>query len=211
MDTLREQFPEIEVTEGIITIVQLRVRDRVLTAEVDGKDHCVLYDSANTEYDSGVYLEGHDHVAAVARFFRDQSEDAAGFALRDEAAIQDDAPQTSDFWDYLRAKADRTRVILVETYGNKFRQYKHHRVERRFNALVIASNRPRGVDLHTARGTDPAVQKAVESGRRFQEVMDNIVNTIERDGLRHIGIYCRAGHHRSVACAELLIRHPIRV
>jgi len=36
--------------------------------------------------------------------------------------------------------------------------------------------------------------------------MKNIVKTVERDNCKLIGIYCRAGHHRSVACAELLKR-----
>jgi RNase adaptor protein for sRNA GlmZ degradation len=97
---------------------------------------------------------------------------------------------------------------VIETYGNKFSKYKHYTgVQRRFNALVINSQKPKHVDLRYARGTHREVQKCVASGKRFEEVMTNIVQTTERDNLQSIGIYCRAGHHRSVACGELLHKH----
>lgn len=37
--------------------------------------------------------------------------------------------------------------------------------------------------------------------------MTRIVTTVEQEDLHFIGIFCTAGHHRSVACGELLLKH----
>lgn len=107
------------------------------------------------------------------------------------------------FWVLLRKMANVDRQLEIHTYGIKFKQYKNYsKTDRNFNALVITGNK--SGNLHKLRGTDPGLQKRVRSGKRFEEVMINIVKTVERDKCKIIGIYCRAGHHRSVACGELL-------
>lgn len=180
--------------------------DRVLHAQVIN-DQLYLNDSHGNEYDAEPFLrqaQG-DHKVA-AQLFLDTEQNVAGFeADEDTPVLQENA---IDFWPWLQTKADSNRDLRVETYGNKFARFKHYTgVQRRFNALVINSSKPKHVDLRHARGTHREVQKCVESGKRFQEVMTNIVETVERENLETIGIYCRAGHHRSVACAELLKRH----
>lgn len=172
---------------------------RTLRAELIGGE-LYLSDSAGTEYDPAEYGDSHE------RFFEDEAA-VAGF--------DDDAPagaaDLTTFWDYLRSKATVDRALTVKTYGNKFKNFRNYAgVDRSFNALVICSAKPKHVDLRHARGTDAEVQKCVQAGRRFEEVLDSIVSCTERDNLRSIGIYCRAGHHRSVACAELLRTHVYR-
>ena len=89
-------------------------------------------------------------------------------------------------------------LYLAECEGDVWRA-----VERYF------SDHAAGFDAHlkVARGTGTSVQHLVESGRRFQEVVEDIVTTTERGNLAAVGVYCRAGHHRSVACAELIRAH----
>lgn len=165
----------------------------------------LFYDTEGVEYDSGLYLEEHeqDPLAAAKHFIKDHQEDRAGF----EEEIEPVTVTSSEFWDELQAKSSehRNRKITVHTYGNKFKKYKRYtETQKNFNALVINTERPRHLDLRHIRGTDPELQKVVASGKRFKEVMSRIVNTIEEENLNFIGIYCRAGHHRSVACGELL-------
>lgn len=177
---------------------------RTLRAEVIS-DKLYLSDSDNVEYDAEAYLkEAEDNVERAARlFFEQEAADAAGFG----GAADEEIDRTT-FWEFLAKQAKNDRPLVIETFGNKFKQYKNYTgVQKKFNALVICSAKPKNVDLRHARGTDPEIQKSVQSGRRFEEVIANIVKTVEREQLECIGIYCRAGHHRSVACGELLKKH----
>jgi hypothetical protein len=74
-----------------------------------------------------------------------------------------------------------------------------------FDARVIVSRKPSGT--HNLRGTDEIIQKEMESGTNYETVVRRIVNSIETTGHRVIGIYCTAGHHRSVALAELIKKY----
>lgn len=179
---------------------------RTLRAEVIAGE-LYLSDSDGAEYDAETYLDetGRDVERAAHLFFEQEAADAAGF---DGGAPPLDEVDRTTFWEFMAGHAKRDRPLVIETFGNKFRQYKNYTgVQKKFNALVIASSKPRHVDLRHARGTDPEIQKSVQAGRRFEEVVSNIVKTVERDQLESIGIYCRAGHHRSVACGELLKKH----
>lgn len=74
-----------------------------------------------------------------------------------------------------------------------------------FDARVIVSRKPSGT--HNLRGTDEIIQKEMESGTNYEIVVRRIVDSIEITGNRIIGIYCTAGHHRSVALAELIKKY----
>jgi RNase adaptor protein for sRNA GlmZ degradation len=58
--------------------------------------------------------------------------------------------------------------------------------------------------MHHLRGTDKIIKKCTEAGSGFSEVITRIVNYIETKEEKKIGIFCTAGHHRSVAVVELL-------
>ncbi len=58
--------------------------------------------------------------------------------------------------------------------------------------------------LKTFRGTHLGLQEDIRSIPEFESFIINIVSDIEQQNLHTIAIFCRAGHHRSVACAELL-------
>jgi len=77
--------------------------------------------------------------------------------------------------------------------------------DKTFDARYINSAKPKG--LRDLRGTDEIIQKCIESGSGFDFIMNCIINYIEINNSRIIGIYCRSGHHRSVAVVELLKKH----
>lgn len=57
-------------------------------------------------------------------------------------------------------------------------------------------------ELRKLRGTDAAVQKEVWDTQGVPEIHDKLMRTIV--DTETIGVYCTAGHHRSVAMVELL-------
>lgn len=140
--------------------------------------------------------------AFVMSEFKSDIFDDAGFVSDDD--IDDNYNIQSDpFWEVLRGIATINRKLEIYTYGIKFKQFKNYsKTDCNFNALVITGSKMG--NLHKIRGTNPELQKRVRSGNRFEEVMLNIVKTVEEKDYHSIGIYCRAGHHRSVACGELL-------
>lgn len=137
--------------------------------------------------------------------------DCAGFEESEETKEKE---KLDDFWDYLRSiepknkdKIDKEqREIIIYTFGNKFNQYKSwcRLSKKNFGATIINSKRPKGINLRKARGTDERLQETVQMATQFQPLMTNIVEAIETLNLPSIGIYCTAGHHRSVACGEML-------
>ena len=133
-----------------------------------------------------------------AGFDSDISEDEKDFDLDDDS-----------FWKYLYDIAENDREIAIYTYGNRYKQYKYwcSQMQKSFNCLVVNSAKPKNVDLRNIRGTHIQLQKAVRRGSNFEPVVTNIVTSIENEKLHKIGVYCRAGHHRSVAVAEMLKKY----
>lgn len=74
-----------------------------------------------------------------------------------------------------------------------------------FDARVIVSRKPS--KTHSLRGTDEIIQKCMETGTNFETTIRKIINGIEEKHFRIIGIFCTAGHHRSVALVELIKMH----
>jgi RNase adaptor protein for sRNA GlmZ degradation len=58
--------------------------------------------------------------------------------------------------------------------------------------------------LAKLRGTNLKVQQEIRETDMFETVMQDIVEEIETHNLSYIAICCNRGHHRSVACAEML-------
>jgi len=156
------------------------------------------------------YLDNVSAVSEAVDIFFDwakENNDESGFDSDEDLSDYDIDNDT--FWLYLRSKCDTSRSITIHTYGNKFKQFAHwnSQMQCSYNALVINSKKPKNVDLRHARGTDIGVQKAVRAGREFETVMTRIVESVESNNYNKIGIYCRAGHHRSVAVGELLKKY----
>jgi hypothetical protein len=194
-----------EYSDGSM-LAKFELDDRQMFIEYDGTD-LYFYGSNGLEYESKLYLEDHKCPILASKVFMDEHrEDNAGFDEFSDAESESGSDMYPDILQQLALQGTKGRQLIIHTYGNKFKQYRNYKTECNFNALVIQSNTS-GLNLKNGRGTDEDIQKAVASGRRFSEVMTRIVTVVETKDLHFIGIYCRAGHHRSVACGELLKKH----
>jgi hypothetical protein len=101
--------------------------------------------------------------------------------------------------------ADPNRVLHIVSWGKKHHNpgYQPPGSQFNFNACVL-NGRGGGVDLRSARGTDKQLQINVASCSLFPGWISMVINKIESAGLSHVSICCTAGHHRSVAAAEML-------
>ena len=110
------------------------------------------------------------------------------------------------FWKGMRSKANPDRKITIFTYGTRYIKQEQFAV--RFNApfscnaKLINSSKPGNV--HRLRGTDAAIQKRVRTATMFEPLIEKFVEIVERDNLKRAGVFCTAGHHRSVALGEFI-------
>jgi hypothetical protein len=135
------------------------------------------------------------------------SEDSAGF---DEASDEEYKYDFSyrcmkDFWKDVKSTATSDRVICITSFGNKYKNFETVKktFDCSFNALHVRSSKS-GLNLGKLRGTDIEIQKRVEQGKGFCSFIMDLVIRIEKHGYSNVGVFCSAGHHRSVACVELL-------
>jgi hypothetical protein len=146
--------------------------------------------------------------------------DSAGFYEDDDERKEELPTSKMDaFWTEIKKEIkDHNREILFVSFGEKFKKPSSmeqnkisldlpFRCDKTFDARHINSSKPKGGGLHNLRGTDEIVQRCVESGSGFEFVLSCIVKSIETNNYNVVGIYCTAGHHRSVALVELLHKY----
>jgi hypothetical protein len=133
--------------------------------------------------------------------------DTSGFteSKEDECEYELD----DSFFEEMRSIANRSRKIKIESFGNKYSGFETlcKKYDKTFSALQVNNKIPKGVSLKTERGTNDYIQRVVRSGRGFEYLFRAIVETIEKNNHDTIGVYCRAGHHRSVAVVEMLKKY----
>jgi len=144
--------------------------------------------------------------------------DSAGFN-QTETELVDNTKNIDTNWDELKKLIlSPNRDILIISFGEKFKSPSSmeqnkismefpFKCDKTFDARHINSSKPKGGDLRNLRGTDEIIQKNIQSGSGFVFVMNCIVKSIEKNNYKIIGIYCTAGHHRSVAVVELLKKY----
>ncbi len=141
--------------------------------------------------------------------------DAAGFTEENRNPSYD---SHYDYTELLKQTFTPERELYIVSFGEKFKSPKAmeqgkisnflpFKCDCTFDARHINSAKPKSGNLRELRGTDSIIQKCIESGSGFEFVMRCIITSIEAKDPKVIGIYCTAGHHRSVALAELLKRH----
>ena len=192
----------IATIKGInnITIIDsngFNYNDEVLSIIASEKEEEKDDEEEDYEIPKNVLVEFVKIRLDTAGFDSDASEDEEEFDLENDP-----------FWGYLRTIATCDKQIEIHTYGNKYHQYSHwcSQVQKSFNCLVINSKKAH-LDLRHTRGTHIQLQKTVRRGSNFEKVAINIVNSVENENLVKIGVYCRAGHHRSVAMGEMLKKY----
>lgn len=146
--------------------------------------------------------------------------DSAGFNETEfEEESSEKTPKMDAYYTELRKMiSNPNREILIVSFGEKFKSpisMEQNKIslelpfkcDKTYDARHINSSRPKGGGLRDLRGTDEIIQKSIESGSGFEFVMTCIVKSIEQNNYKTIGVYCSAGHHRSVGCVELLKKH----
>jgi hypothetical protein len=153
-----------------------------------------------------------------AGFTLDNSQSDSSSKLDKEDNIDDKEKMCWLYSELLKKVRDKEREIFIVSFGEKFKKpisMEQNKIspdfpwkcEKTFDARHINSSRPKGKGLNNLRGTDEIIQKCLEAGSGFEFVMNCIVTSIEKNNYKVIGIYCTAGHHRSVGVVELLKKH----
>lgn len=121
------------------------------------------------------------------------------------------------FWNASKLKfnVDVERNLKIVTYGYQFypvldkyilEDYNNIQVTYDVRSLKTNKNK-QGLDfkaLCKLRGTDLKVQQEIREAEMFETILENIIKEIETKNLTYIAICCNRGHHRSIACAEML-------
>ena len=145
----------------------------------------------------------------INQFIDSLSKDSAGFDEESDEEYKDDFSYRcmKNFWKYVKSIATPDRVISITSFGNKYKNFDTVKktFDCSFNALHVRSSKG-GLNLGQLRGTDVEVQRRVEQGKGFYSFMLDLVTRIEKHGYSNVGVFCSAGHHRSVACVELLTK-----
>lgn len=99
----------------------------------------------------------------------------------------------------------KTDKIKIYTFGKSTFNPAHIKVDRFYDLSKYRSNIPNTFgSLRYLTGKDEVVQKFVALGIEFESTLIKIINDIERNNLRTIGIFCSHGKHRSVSFGEIL-------
>lgn len=118
-------------------------------------------------------------------------------------------------WNNLKLKynAQINRQIHIYTYGTNFFFDNLENCSHFFDSAIlrgsIAKNQKNKnsviyKSLLKLNGLSLKVQEEVRGADMFEKFIEKIVSIVEKYDLRVIAITCRAGHHRSVSCAEML-------
>lgn len=107
-----------------------------------------------------------------------------------------------------RHKVHSERSLKIFTYGKRYIFQPPKGNEKIFDAEVIRGSADKKSlawkTLIKLRGTSPQIQYEQREARLFESFVEEIIETIEKEDLQVIAIICKAGHHRSVAIAEML-------
>lgn len=119
--------------------------------------------------------------------------------------------KSDPIWNQLKEQynVNVDRKLRIVTYGTIFIHEQPKKCQHVFNAAIMRGNcikrSPLQKKLVQLRGTDLRLQQDIRNADLFPKFINSVVKQIEEDNLHNIAIICRAGHHRSVATAEMLM------
>ena len=116
--------------------------------------------------------------------------------------------KTDMFWKILHNKYDVNvnRKLKIYTYGTNKSLPSQKGCQMIFDASILRGNQVNITEktLLKMRGTNLILQQVIRTSLLFNGFINDIVENIEKNDYSVISIICKAGHHRSVACAEML-------
>eukprot|EP01040_Poterioochromonas_malhamensis_P004755 gene4755-5102_t len=230
MKQLLTQYPESCLEEGFVTIPL--VRDVKLMIKLDCSE-AYAWDDHGTAYDSvldeirGEVLQTNTRnsqkdinhaILLIVQRFRDSFGKIAGFDCSEDDTEGNEIlqnlplynPTKDPFWLQMkqRHKVYSERSLKIFTYGKRYIFQPPKGNEKIFDAEVIRGSADKKSlawkTLIKLRGTSPQIQYEQREARLFESFVEEIIETIEKEDLHVIAIICKAGHHRSVAIAEML-------
>ena len=159
-----------------------------------------------------------DNIILILQYFKDSLGVIAGFDTNTLSDIENDVNLSpydgkSDLiWSVMKNKynVNIDRYLKIYTYGTTFIFDAPKDCQHIFNASILKGSAKENIGLSyksllKLRGTSLKVQYEVRHAVMFTQFIEEIISKIEKENLKTIAIICRAGHHRSVACAEMLI------
>lgn len=114
------------------------------------------------------------------------------------------------FWKKLKIKmnVNTMRRLKIVTYGTVYISEKPKICQAVYNASILRGGQDKRSltfkMLVKSRGTDLRIQQDVRNAVLFEKFISDVIYDFETKNLDTVAIICRAGHHRSVACAEML-------
>ncbi len=158
----------------------------------------------NCEIGTTEIVDGFDYLVLLEWIESELTDNEPGFNNKSDEF--NESSDESDQSDSDKTKSTRTRELIIYTWGKAYRKRAPKESQRNFNACVL-NGRRKGVNLKKLDGRSPDVQKVVESGTRFWNWSNSVVNNIETNDLHTISVNCTKGRHRSVAGSILLKKY----
>lgn len=217
LEQIEKLYPQSTFSNDFFTIpVSSNVN---LMIDVNGENY-VAWDDKGTDYSLildeislKLMNETQNKLLLFLQYFRDHLVGGSyGMELsEDDSQAKLYEPSGDNIWEKLRnkfnVKADRK--VHIYTYGTSYMSEPPKGCQEVYNAAILRGSHKKHSQEFKAlvklRGTDPQIQQEVRECPIFYDFIEDIVKNIESKNLHTIAIICRAGHHRSVACAEMLV------
>jgi hypothetical protein len=201
---------KIDKSNEIVICFEIYTNNTIKVTD-DVKDYDSRLEKIISECKDLLYNEIPPYV--IDMFISNEFGDFDGEYLEEEEDEKEETEYKSRHTDLYKSLIKKNpgifdRQIEIFSFGEKHTKPKI--IEQRdkiktFDARLTNSKRVPG--MYHLRGTDKIIKKCTEAGSGFSEVITRIVNYIETNNAKKIGIFCTAGHHRSVAVVELLKMH----
>jgi hypothetical protein len=114
-----------------------------------------------------------------------------------------------DFYHKINSIIIKEREIQIDSFGKSHHDFLNFckTYDNTFGVTHIGIQCPRNFKPSEYRGTHIIIQDYVQNSPCYKSLIINIIEDIEKNNYTKIGIYCTAGHHRSVAVVELIKKY----
>ena len=228
MDNLKLLYPDADIIDNKIIIKITNDVSAMFNIDIENHEY-IAWDSKGQDHTDKltqaiadikiIQHKPEDKLILILQSFRDSFGKIAGFETTTIDENDIDLPTydgTADkLWSVLKSKfnVDTNRKLKIYTYGTIFLFDAPKDCQRIFNSSILRgshANLPEKYGLSyksllKLRGTSLKVQQEVRGAELYKTFIEEVVSAIETENLHTIGIICRAGHHRSVSCAEMLL------
>ena len=221
MDEILLSFPDTIISGNTLTV---QINNEVTLSIDKDCSNAIAWDNKGTDYSKqlsdaidNIIMFPHNEKNKLLLIIQQFKDSFSKFGIAGMEGTDDLSAELVPYvgsidaiWKKLKirynVKTDRKLKII--TYGNVYIFEAPAKCECVFDSSVLRGgghkNSLTWKMLVKSRGTDPYVQQDVRNAVLFDSFISNIVNCIETNNYSFIAITCRAGHHRSVSCAEML-------